>query len=476
MGTQAQRPRGREEQILEDADKSREQLMHELQQLRCDRALGAAAESIRAEVMTMRSCDDLAKVVVVMYREMVTLGVETPGCNIGFVDEEAGLIRHYFGLENPKKHGVSWRYEDLREIDSEVAVGIWKGDIPRRQDVYLDHWHDGTVWSVATDDRDRRYFKSLLGLNGDLPTTGAGWVLTTVPFTHGWVSFRLRSYSEEATELVKALIQTLSLGFVRYLDFQRVDEAQKKLIDELEEELRKARELQMSLMPKHSPVIAGYDIAGRCFPAAQVGGDFFQFYELPQNRLAISLADATGHAMEAAIPVVMFSGILRSQLEIDSSLDVLLERLNRSLYDMVDRRTYVCLAQGELSPSRKILRLANSGCPYPFHYRRATGVVEELRIDAYPLGVRREGSYGFIEVQLQKGDRVVFCSDGIIEAGVPPSELFGFARTSDTIRDLCERGSSAARLVDGIFGEVHAFTGEVTASDDMTCVALEVTS
>jgi len=95
---------------------------------------------------------------------------------------------------------------------------------------------------------------------------------------------------------------------VRFLDFQQVDEAQRQLIDELEEELQTAHDMQMRLMPTESPQIAGFDIAGRCLPANHVGGDLFQYF--PQDgKLAISLADVTGHAMEAAIPMVMFSGM-----------------------------------------------------------------------------------------------------------------------------------------------------------------------
>ena len=97
---------------------------------------------------------------------------------------------------------------------------------------------------------------------------------------------------------------------------------------ELEEELVKAHEMQMRLMPESAPQVAGFDLAGECRTATHVGGDFFQYYDLDQNRLSISLADVTGHAMEAAIPVVMFSGILRSQMEMDSPLEELLDRLN----------------------------------------------------------------------------------------------------------------------------------------------------
>ena len=460
---------------MSDEDKSREELLGELTQLRQARVREGIAERVRTEVLSMRSSDDLSKVVVVMFQEMVKAGVASPGCNIGFVDEEAGLVRHYFALTNPRKYGISWKFKDLTEMDDELAVGFWKRRIRRLKDPYMDRWRSKTVWSTRTDDSDRRYFTVLLGLDEDLPFTGDGWMLTTVPFSNGWVSYRERDQTEEAENIVREMLQALSLGFIRFLDFLKLDAAQQQLIEELEEELETARELQMSMMPKSPPSIEGFDIAGRCIPASCVGGDLYQYFTLPNNRLAISMADATGHAMEAAIPVVMFSGILRSQMEMDSPLEELLDRLNRSLHSTIAKRTFICLSHGELNTNSRTMRLSNSGCPYPYLYRAATGRVEELQLDAYPLGVKLSSNYQVMDVKLEDGDRVVSCSDGIIEAGIPSEEMFGFHRTSETIRALCaERGSSSEEIIDGILKRVNDFTGDCAASDDMTCVVVAV--
>jgi ligand-binding sensor domain-containing protein/serine phosphatase RsbU (regulator of sigma subunit) len=251
--------------------------------------------------------------------------------------------------------------------------------------------------------------------------------------------------------------------------------AERALMQELEEELQTAHDLQMGLMPEEAPQTKGLNIAGRCLPANHVGGDFFQYHQLAPNRLAVSLADVTGHAMEAAIPVVMFSGVLESQIEVEGSLGELFGRLNRTMYKSLDSRTFVCFAMGEFNADTKSFRYANSGCPYPLHFRRRTGEVDELQVDAYPLGVRPEADYLVKEVQLEIGDQVVFCSDGIVEAENAAGELFGFERVVEIVARGGRKGLSVEDLLEQIFEEVEGFSKGVAQGDDQTIVVLEVT-
>jgi len=252
------------------------------------------------------------------------------------------------------------------------------------------------------------------------------------------------------------------------------DQAREQWMRGLEEELQTAHDLQMGLMPTESPRIEGFDIAGHCLPANHVGGDFFQYFH-QDGKLSPCMADVTGHAMEAAIPVVMFNGILESQMELGGSLEDLFARLNRSLHrTRVDNRTFVCFTMGELDTSTRRLRLSNGGCPYPLHCHAATGQVSELQVDAYPLGVRADTVYLTIEVQLEPGDRIVFYSDGIPEAANAQEEIFGFERTTETIRQACAEDLSAEALTDRLIGTVKAFAGEAPQGDDMTVVVLKV--
>jgi ligand-binding sensor domain-containing protein len=251
--------------------------------------------------------------------------------------------------------------------------------------------------------------------------------------------------------------------------------AEQALMRELEEELQTAHNLQMELMPAAPPHIEGFDIAGRCLTANHVGGDFFQYFR-KGDKLLICMADVTGHAMEAAIPVVMFSGILRTEMQYDPPLEQLLLRLNRTLCDTLDSRTFVCLVAAEFDLSDRSLELANAGCPYPYHFSVAGGEVTERQLDAYPLGVVADTAFSLAACDFQSDDYLILCSDGIVEAENESGELFGFDRTAETIRRGCLSGLSAEALIDHIIAETLSFTGDTPQGDDRTIVAVRLTN
>lgn len=251
------------------------------------------------------------------------------------------------------------------------------------------------------------------------------------------------------------------------------DQAREQLVQELEEELQTAHEMQMGLMPKENPGIKGFDISGRCIPANHVGGDFFQYFS-QDDKLAICMADVTGHAMEAAVPVMMFSGVLHTEMQYHPGLEQLFGNLNRNLHITLERRTFVCFAMGEIDLVGRVLRLVNVGCPPLYHFQVTTGQVVELEGGGYPLGVRPEANYAASETALEPGDAIVFCSDGIIEAANAQEDIFGFERTVATIQQGCTEGLSAEALIDRLIDTVQAFAEDEPQGDDMTCVVLKV--
>ena len=211
----------------------------------------------------------------------------------------------------------------------------------------------------------------------------------------------------------------------------------------IEKELQTAHDLQMGLMPSEKLRIDGFDISGQCAPAEQVGGDFFQYFH-QDNCLIIATADVTGHAMEAALPVVMFEGVLDTYMRLgELRLEDLFERLNDAMAERLSAHTYVCFSMAQIDLTTRALRFANAGCPFP--YKAKSGEITELPVSAYPLGVRAGTSYRGIETRLEPGDRLVFCSDGIMEARNAGGEQFGSSKprqsSNRAVWKTCRRSS-----------------------------------
>ena len=454
-----------------------ESLKEQAEQARRERTV----ERVRAEAMSMRQSDDLLKVVGVIFQEMLALGIASNGCSIQFLEVESGYYGVYYAHKSPKKLGLMWTSPYVKEFNEEILV--WENTkilnkiVPHHQD-HITRWRKGEAWQQeVNEDWIEGYFQNIsstMGLGQIFPhKRQEKWIVTNVPFAHGTVGFHEPIFEKSHVKIVQEFTEALSLGYLRFLDFQKVDEAQRQLIDELEEELQTAHTLQMGLMPTESPQIEGFDITGRCIPANHVGGDFYQYFE-QDGKLSICMADVTGHAMEAAVPVMMFSGVLKTEMGYGHSVERLFAKLNDTMNSSLDSRTYVCFTMGELDLGDHTFRMANSGCPYPFHFRASTGDVTELQVDAYPLGVRAETAYTTVETGLEMGDYIVFCSDGIIEAGNADEEIFGFEETAETIRTGCAEGLSAEALIDRLIGAVQGFAGDEPQGDDMTCVVLRV--
>ena len=377
------------------------------------------------------------------------------------------------------------RYEDVREevsVPSSVAVVAFEfgsagyGGRPEsmvyryRLVGYDDEWQTTRARRVEYEDLDNGYYLfEIHAIDRDL--------VYSVQAAH--VQLVIHPPYVQVVLAVGLLLALGGVGIATYAALQRRrerDQAREALMREMEDELEKAHELQMGLMPTRSPQIAGLDIAGHCRPANHVSGDFFQYFER-QDTLSLCLADVTGHAMEAAIPMVMFSGILERQMEEQVDLETLFSRLNSSLFrQRVYQRTFVCCIMGNIDLATRRFHLINGGFPYPLHYRAAGGDLCELELDAYPLGASLDTVYPTTSIQLDIGDYLVFCSDGIMETASAAREFYGYDRTAALVQDCCSRGLDPDALIAELFATVERFAGGKVQEDDMTCMVLRVQS
>jgi serine phosphatase RsbU (regulator of sigma subunit) len=237
-----------------------------------------------------------------------------------------------------------------------------------------------------------------------------------------------------------------------------------------EQELRVARGIQQTLLPKDLPRLAGWEMAGYYRPAREVGGDFYDFLELEDGRLGLVVGDATGKGIPAALVMATTRSMLRAVSQASDSPGEVLRRANDPLVTDIPPNMFVTCLYAILEPESGRLRYANAGHDLP--YRRHGGEAEELRARGMPLGLMPGMEYEEKEIVLSKGESVLFYSDGLVEAHDPGGEMFGFPRLRTLI--AAHGAGSGDQLVDFLLAELARFTGEGwEQEDDITLVTLQ---
>jgi serine phosphatase RsbU (regulator of sigma subunit) len=237
----------------------------------------------------------------------------------------------------------------------------------------------------------------------------------------------------------------------------------------IEQELRMARRIQQALLPKDMPKLDGWKISHHYQPAREVGGDFYDFFELPERRLGLVVGDATGHGMPAALVMATARSMLRAVSQTSNSPGEVLRRANDPLFMDIPPNMFVTCLYAILDPQSGLLLYANAGHDLPY-LRRRSGDAEELRARGMPLGLMPAMGYEEKEIILEVGDSALFYSDGLVEAHDPQRrEMFGFPR----LRELVAEHAQKESLVDSLLEELYSFTGEGwEQEDDITLLTL----
>jgi sigma-B regulation protein RsbU (phosphoserine phosphatase) len=244
----------------------------------------------------------------------------------------------------------------------------------------------------------------------------------------------------------------------------------------LEEELRIARQIQMSLLPQGSVTLPGLRIAALCLPAAEVGGDYYDLLPLAPTRMGVLIADVSGKGTSAALYMAELKGLVLSLSRIYESPAKLLCEANRILAATMDPRSFITMTYAVVDTAARSMRYARAGHNPIIQLEATTGLTRVLTPQGLGLGIdpglRFEEILEEAEVPLTVGDTFVFFTDGLSEAMNGRAELFGERR----LRDLVEASESlgSEELKQRILDEIRGFVGDAAQHDDMTLVILKV--
>lgn len=276
-----------------------------------------------------------------------------------------------------------------------------------------------------------------------------------------------RDYSRDDRQLLDTLAGYAAPA-VRVGQLVRQQEAELVTRERIEQELRVAQLIQQQFLPKRLPDLPSWQVAAFYRPARTVGGDFYDFIDLPDGRVFIVVGDVTDKGVPAALVMASTHAILRASASRLVSPGAVLQRVNEVLYDDIPAHMFVTCLAVVLNPATGELVFANAGHDLPY-VRTANGVTE-LRARGMPLGLMPDMSYEENTAVLAPGDSLLLHSDGLAEAHAPDREMFGFPR----LMKLVEANPGGAELIDIILAEHARFIGPgAEQEDDITMVTLQ---
>ena len=237
--------------------------------------------------------------------------------------------------------------------------------------------------------------------------------------------------------------------------------------ERLDQEMRVATLIQQQFLPRELPNLPQWQIAAYYGPARAVGGDFYDFIEMPGGRIGIAVGDVTDKGVPAALVMARTHSILRAEASRSDSPGEILARANALLEPEMPARMFVTCLFAILEPETGRIVMANAGHNLPY-IRTDDGVVE-LRATGMPLGLMPGIRYEETEGVIAPGSNVLLYSDGLVEAHDPNQEMYGFPR----LREAMTVDDAGSELLDRLLETLHQFTGaDWEQEDDITLVTL----
>lgn len=239
----------------------------------------------------------------------------------------------------------------------------------------------------------------------------------------------------------------------------------------LKREIRLARNIQTKLLNGESPKLICGEVTGASIPARLIGGDYYDFYPLPNGKLRIVIGDVMGKGIPAAMLMILTRGAFRSAAESTNGPGETLTAMNNALYkDFRSLKSFVTVFCADWDPKERVLTFANAGHNLPLVVGENT--VEQLpNVSGVMLGGLPNQIYQNHQVHLEPDRYIFFYTDGITEAQNQDNEQFTVQRLTKLL--LQNHGKSVHALKDAIVDEVYHFTNGMDQRDDITMVILQ---
>jgi serine phosphatase RsbU (regulator of sigma subunit) len=249
--------------------------------------------------------------------------------------------------------------------------------------------------------------------------------------------------------------------------------AAREEIGRVDRDLSMARGIQRGLLPQSTPEVPGFDIAGMSRAADHTGGDYYDWQKLPDGRLAVVLADVSGHGIAPALVMAVCRAYARASLPLMNDPAILLQQINTLVHDDVQGSRFVTLALAVVDGAASRLELISAGHGPGFLFRAATKEVEQFGGDGVPLGLIPDETYGPSRtIEMAQGDVLLMATDGFFEwQRTRDDQQFGITRLKDLLKNAgTEDAETILRRIDEA---VLAFAEGAPQNDDVTAVVIK---
>lgn len=420
-------------------------------------------------------------------REPVTSGNEAPLGALGALDEIFDLLTHSeFDLEkllneivrttaelmDLRASAIRLLDEDTRELvlravyglSSEFLAAAPTFDTESRFARLIENKGILNIQDVL-EEPDLRFTKAAqfegirsllaIGLYAQDELLGALSVYRTTP----------QAFSDTEVQSLTTIAKQVALA----VKIARLHEAQAEK-DRLERELSLAGEIQQRVLPTTNPEFPGFEIAASYEPWDRIGGDFYDFIDLPEGNLGIVVADVSGKGIWAALLMFEIRTALRAHAAYQYSVEEIVGRVNRQLFRDTEAEQFGTLVYGVLNARGRFFTYVNAANPAPLLVR--DGKVLALDSDDLPVGILDDTDFEREIVQLEPNDRLVLYSDGYFEIFNEDGEMFGEARFRECVGEAGHLEPKA--FIDALNAKVDRFLGSSQDGDDRTLVIVKV--
>lgn len=245
------------------------------------------------------------------------------------------------------------------------------------------------------------------------------------------------------------------------------------------QDLVRAREMQMNMLPTSDLSISEGDSArltatGYCYPAEKVGGDYYDYFSLPDAQVGLVIGDVMGHGFHTGLMVAMAKSCLQMQLKTDYSIPSVMTAMGDMVHGFVhgEQALFMTFCYMIVDLKKHTVSFSNAGHAYPYHYRATQKQLEELESNCCPLGILEFQDYEISQAEWERGDIIVLYTDGIVEARNKSGEDFG----EEALKMLIAENAhlSPVELKEAVLNKLNSFCQDVIQADDVTLVTVNM--